>query len=126
RDRIIFLELNGDFADYGYGYYFDLLALRRLVGREVWQEVRTRNPGATVADFNAECQKRYGERGLRVAKEVLRKGDSPTFLADEQLTVLAVLTAVLTGHHAVLLTRDLAVQEQFFKLFQLLVDDYCG
>ena len=125
RDRIIFLDLDSDFRDYGYDYYMNLLEVRKLIGREILEELMTKH-GSKYDDqmFVAECQKRYGERGLRVAKDALEKSESPTFSADEQLITMASLTAILAGHETFVLTWDTGVQEQYFKLQRLIINDY--
>jgi hypothetical protein len=121
---VIPIEINESFLPAGYEHYFNLLKLRRLIGKEIWEEVTAANPVATEIDFNAVVQKRYGERGLRVAQDVLKKGSSPTFFADEELVVASFLTGILSGYHTVVLTRDIAIQEQYFKLWQMMVEDY--
>jgi hypothetical protein len=74
--------------------------------------------------MTVELKRRFGDRGYLVSREAFTKGTRPNFLADEQMLVMAALTAVCTGHETVILTWDTAIQEQFRKLWHLIVGDY--
>lgn len=125
HDRIVFLDLTPHFLEFGYQYYFNLLSLRRLISLEIATEMSVRSGmQADRADVIRELQRRYGDRGFRLAKEALERSNSPTFLADEQLVVMAAISAICTGHSTALLTWDTAIQEQFVKLDHLLVEDF--
>lgn len=119
--RIIFPTLNDDFLGHGYEFYFNLLAIRRLIGLELATELGL---PATLDSMTAELQRRFGERGYLVSREVFAKGAKQNFLADEQMIVMAALTALCTGHETVILTWDTAIQEQFRKLWYLISGDY--
>ena len=120
-ERIILPSLNADFLDHGYQFYFNLLALRRLIGLELAAELGL---PATLDAMTAELQRRFGDRGYLVSSEAFSKGTKPNFLADEQMIVMAALTALCTGHETVILTWDTAIQEQFRKLWYLIERDY--
>ena len=125
HERIIFLDLDEHFLDYAYQYYFDLLSIRRLIGLEIAKELEAASGKPADEDtVNTELMRRYGDRGLRVGREAFAKAKSPTFLADEQMIVMAGLTAILSGHETALLTWDTAIQEQHHKLWQLIDADY--
>jgi hypothetical protein len=120
-ERIIFPSLNADYLDHGYQFYFNLLAVRRLIGLELAAELRL---PATLDAMTAELMRRFGDRGYLVSREVFTKGTKANFLADEQMIVMAALTALCTGHETVILTWDTAIQEQFRKLWHLMASDY--
>jgi hypothetical protein len=129
--RIIFPQLTNAFFDHGYQHYHNLLTIRRLIGLEIADEMQrqTGQPPSQEA-LMKEMMIRLGDRGFRVAKEAVEEGVSPTFLADEQMLLMAALTAVCSGQPTVILTRDTAIQEQFRKLWHLMNSDYvahwCG
>jgi hypothetical protein len=120
-ERIILPSLNADFLDHGYQHYFNLLALRRLIGLELATELGL---PPNLDAMTVELKRRFGDRGYLVSREAFTKGTRPNFLADEQMLVMAALTAVCTGHETVILTWDTAIQEQFRKLWHLIVGDY--
>lgn len=118
--RILFPSLPY-FLEYGYQFYLDLLAIRRLIGLELASELGL---PATLDSMTAELKHRYGDRGYLVSREAFTKGTKPNFLADEQMIVMAALTAVCTGCETVILTWDTALQEQFRKLWHLIASHY--
>jgi hypothetical protein len=120
-ERIILPSLNADFLNHGYQFYFNLLAIRRLIGLELAAELGL---PATLDAMTAELQRRFGERGYLVSHEAFTKGTKQNYLADEQTIVMAALTALCTGHETVILTWDTAIQEQFRKLWYLIARDY--
>jgi hypothetical protein len=121
NERIILPPLNADFLDHGYQFYFNLLSIRRLIGLELAAELGL---PATLDAMGPELMRRFGDRGYLVSREVFTKGRKSNYLADEQMIVMAALTALCTGQETVILTWDTAIQEQFRKLWHLLVEDY--
>jgi hypothetical protein len=120
-ERVIFPALNADFFDHGYQHYFNLLALRRLIGLELAEELGL---PPTLDAMTAELKRRFGDRGYLVSREAFTKGTKPNFLADEQMIVMAALTAICSGNETIILTWDTAIQEQFRKLWHLISGDY--
>jgi len=113
------------FADHGYEYYVNLLALRKMMG-PLAIAVLTKRLGRapTQAEFHAEVQGRLGERGYLLAKKGLEANESPNKLTDEHLVVTAALTAITSGSEAVIMTRDPDVLEQYAKLCTLMKEHY--
>jgi hypothetical protein len=120
-ERIIFPAPNADFLNHSYQFYFNLLAIRRLIGLDLAAELGL---PATLEAMTPELMRRFGDRGYLVSREAFTKGTKPNFLADEQMIVMAALTALCTGHETMILTWDTAIQEQFRKLWYLIARDY--
>jgi hypothetical protein len=115
--RIEVLLVDDEHRRHAYGYYLNLLALRKAMG-PLAVAVLTKRLGRvpTHDELVAELQSRLGERGLHMALKGIEANSSPNKLADEELVVLAVLTAILRGSEVFILTRDQDVLEQYFKL----------
>src|ERR1039458_4553360 len=114
-----------DFADHAYGYYINLLALRKVMGplaTAVLTKKLGRNP--TLDEFNAEVQSRFGERGALLARKGVAASNSPNKLTDEHLVLSAVMTAILRGTETIVVTRDPDLLEQYFKLLCLIKEHY--
>lgn len=104
-------------------YYMNLLARRREVlsvafarhlrehGAEPDEEERAR--------ITARIQSDFGERGMLLCQKPI----SPTY-TDETLVYLAVEHALRSGQPTILLTTDPDVEEQFFKLIELITIHY--
>jgi hypothetical protein len=119
------LLFNEDFTTHGYDYYFKLLALRKAWGL-VAASVLTKNLGRspTKDEFLAEVQGRVGPRGFLLAEKGLKNANAPSRLNDEELVVMAVLTAIMGGTEVFIVTRDPAVFEQYFKILCLMKEHY--
>jgi hypothetical protein len=74
----------------------------------------------------AEIQRRFGERAALIAKKAKGSARSRTFYTDESLVYQATSSAIYTGRHTVILTKDEDVQEQFYKLIFFLNTQYRG
>jgi hypothetical protein len=128
--RVLHLNNDDEFMRHGYDYYFRLLCLRKLLGpiaNGILRKKLGRTP--TNDEFVAEVQKQFGPRGLLLAKKGLQCLDSTGKLsvmkmADEQLVVMAVLTAITRGTEVFIVTRDPDVLEQYFKLLILIKEHY--
>lgn len=106
-------------------YYVHLLMLRRFP-LEFQRQPSIRKHGreptpAEEAKMVRVMQQLLGERGMLLYKKPL----SP-YLTDEVLVYLAVAHAVATGQHTTILTADLDVEEQFYKLIELITMHYFG
>ncbi len=104
-------------------YYLNLLANRRTVLQRAISRYE-RNYGhmpdaAANAQIVATIQRDFGERGMLLCKKPL----SPLF-SDETLVYLAVEHAVRTGQPTLILTGDHDVEEQFFKIIELITMHY--
>lgn len=121
---IVFLEDTVAFQKWGYEHYMNLLSLRRRIGEKVWKEVLKTDPDASIEDFHALLQKRYGDRGLLVAKAVKKGQSVPKHIADEEILVMAFISSVLLHCPTRIITRDVAIQDQFHKLGTLMETDY--
>lgn len=122
--KIEVLFLSEDFTNHGYDYYFKLLSLRKAWG-PITTAVLTKKLGRspTNDEFLAEVQRHLGPRGFRIAKKGLG-ASSPNKLTDEQLVVMAVMTAILRGTEVIIVTRDADLLEQYFKVVCLMKEHY--
>lgn len=106
-------------------YYVHLLMLRRFpleFQRQPFSRKHGREPTpAEEAKMVLAMQKILGERGMLL----YRKPPSP-YLTDEVLVYLAVAHAVATGQDTTILTADLDIEEQFYKLIELITMHYFG
>jgi hypothetical protein len=94
--EVVFPDEN--YKTHGYEYYLRLLQLRKAMGPAAASLLKTklgREP--TNDEFLAEVQGHLGERGLLLAKKGKEKLHSPNLFTDEQLVVMAFLTAILRG-----------------------------
>jgi hypothetical protein len=113
------------FTNHGYEYYLKLLALRKAMGPQAVSVLTNRFGKAPTHDqFLAEVQGQLGPRGFLIARKGLEAANSPNRLTDEQLVVMAVLTAIVRGTEAFIITRDADVLEQYFKVLSLMKEHY--
>ena len=113
------------FIDHGYEYYVNLLALRKMMGPLATIALTKKLGRApTQAEFHAEVQSQFGERGYLLARKGIEAQTSPNKLTDEHLVVTAALTAIMSGSEVVILTRDPDVLEQYAKLCTLMKEHY--
>ena len=104
-----------NFVNHGYWYYHNLLALRKAWGPisdAVLAKPLGRKP--TKDELLAEVQKPFGARAFRMARKGLEAAGSANKLTDEQLVVMAVLTAITKGREVFIFTRDADVLEQYY------------
>jgi hypothetical protein len=114
-----------DFTNHGYEYYLKLLALRKAMGPLAASVLTKRFGKAPTHDqFLAEVQGQLGPRGFRIARKGLEAANSPNMLTDEQLVVMAILTAIVRGTEVFIITRDADVLEQYFKVLSLMKEHY--
>lgn len=111
--------------DFGFDYYVNLLSLRKLAGVRVSKELlRELGREPTENEVRNRLNHDLHQRIAPIAFKGWKDRHKRNFLADEELVVSAVLTAILTGETTAILTRDTDVFEQFTKLFELLTNDY--
>ena len=123
--RIGLLAPGKDFIAHGYEYYVNLLALRKMMGPlAVLALTKTLGRAPTQGEFHREVQSRLGERGYLLAKKGLEAQNSPNKLTDEHLVVTSMLTAIMTGHEVVIMSRDPDVLEQYAKICTLMKEHY--
>jgi hypothetical protein len=99
-------------------YYLQLLSARRLI-LDKRLEIVARHAGRELtererSEVYASVQRDIGERGILLCKKPL----SPR-RTDEALVYCAVAHALRTGQRTKILTADHDVEEQFFKLIEL-------
>jgi hypothetical protein len=123
--KIEVLFLGEDFASHGYNYYFKLLALRKVWG-PMTTSLLTKKLGRSPTDdeFLAQVQGFLGARGFRIAKKGLEATNSVNKLTDEQLVLMAILTAIMRGTEVIIVTRDGDVLEQYYKVLCLMKEHY--
>lgn len=115
----------GPFHECGFTHYRDLLLARKLVGKKVADELRLRlGREPTEEEVRRELRPLVGERGERLAIKGWRDFGKRNYAADEDLVVMAVLGAILTGRDTLILTWDTDLQEQFTKLLTTISADY--
>jgi hypothetical protein len=117
--------VNDTYTTHAYEYYLRLLQLRKVIG-PVAAGVLERKLGRppTSDEFLAEVQGRFGERGFLLAKKGREKLHSKNLFTDEQLVVMAFLTAIVRGTEVFIITRDGDVHEQHLKLACLMKEHY--
>lgn len=121
----IMKEVTAPYYDHAYKYYFNLLAIRKWIGKAtemVLQKKLGRKP--TDEEIDQELQKKYKERGLFLAQKGRRDAENPNISNDEQTIVMAIQTAIMRGTNVVILTRDNDIQEQFVKFYVHLKEHY--
>jgi hypothetical protein len=90
-----------------------LRVLTKQLGREPTED--------ELAGF---VQGSFGPRGLLLARKGLDAVKSPNMVTDENLVLIAVLTAIIRGAEVFIITRDSDVLEQYFKLLCLMKEHY--
>lgn len=117
--------VNEEFINHAYLYYVRLLTLRKMMGPLVTAVLTEKLGRAPMqAEFCAEVQRQFGERGFLLAKKGLDVANSPNKLTDEHLVVTAVMTAIMRGSEVIIVTRDTDVFEQYVKLLCLMKENY--
>lgn len=122
---IILADEDAAYESLGYAYYFKLLALRKIIwplARSSLKKQFGREP--TEQEISSFVQRQFGPRGLLLAKKGLAGSGSQNVLTDENLVVIAVLTAIMHGREVFIFTRDPDVLEQYFKLLCLMKEHY--
>jgi hypothetical protein len=119
------LFLDESFTNYAYNYYLRLLALRKAIGpmaTSILTNLFRRAPSND--EFLAEVQGKFGIRGLHMARKGVEAASSPNVLNDEQLVLMAILTAITRGTEVFIITRDTDVLEQYYKALILMKEHY--
>jgi hypothetical protein len=122
---ILLADEDAAYEALGYQYYCKLLALRKLIGPLSLGALKKqlgREP--TEQELSGFVQRQFGPRGLLLAKKGLEGSHSENVLTDENLVVIAVLTAIMRGSEVFIVTRDADVLEQYFKLLCLMKEHY--
>ncbi len=121
----VFPKAGGSSPIGAYQHYLDLIVLRKLFGKHVADEMKSRSGAVpTSSQLKNELNKLVGDRGAQIAFKGWEKFGAMNFTADEELVVQAVLTAIVTGRDTVILTWDTDLQEQFVRLMYHLCADY--
>lgn len=116
---------NKDCMAHGYDDYVKLLSLRKLLGVVAHRECTVQLGRApTDSEFKQYLHKAHGPILAPIAFKGWQNHGKRNYLADEELVVTAVFTAIATGRETLILTRDTDVFEQFTKLLHLLSLDY--
>ncbi|MHC4179660.1 MAG: hypothetical protein ACYSWU_19280 [Planctomycetota bacterium] len=123
--HVEFVEINHKYTDHAFQHYFDLLCYRRRLGAAIRRKLRTQLQTApSHQELHEECQRQLGVRGGKLALKGWLDRRKPNRFTDEQLVVLAIQTAILRRRDLLILTRDLDLEEQFFKFVGFLDHDY--
>lgn len=119
------IQIRSEMLGYGYEHYVNLLSVRKRLGIRVGNQL-TEELGREPTDSELKCRlhQDFDARSLPIAFKGWKDRGKRNFMADEELVVSAFITAIMTGQHTLVLTRDTDVFDQFNKLFELLVSDY--
>lgn len=123
--EVLLSDQNAAYLSLGYEYYHNLLVLRKLFGPlsfRVLSKQLGREP--TENEFSGFVQRQFGPRGLLLAKKGLKSWKSQNMVTDENLVIIAALTAIMRGSEVFIVTRDPDVLEQYFKLLCLMKEHY--
>jgi hypothetical protein len=108
-------------------YYITLLGARRLIGDRLRKNFLA-NHGREPSDeeLRGRIQGFVGDRGFGLAWKGIEeiKRQKKYFFADDQLIVLAVIDAILSGRETYIWTQDPDVIEQFYKMVSMLDAHY--
>ncbi len=110
---------------YGYEYYVNLLSVRKRTGIRVANQLRMeagRDPGEI--DVRNRLGREYHPRLVPIAFKGWKDQGKRNYMADEELVVSAVITAIMTGGTTTILTWDTDIFEQFIKLGEMLTAHY--
>ena len=123
--EVLLRDEDENFVKHGYEYYLKLLTLRKVMG-PLASAVLTKTLGRapTREEFLAEVQGNLGERGFLMARKGSDAANSPNRITDETFVVTAVLTAIMRGSEVFIVSRDVDVLEQYFKLLVLMKEHY--
>src|ERR1700693_2899904 len=102
--------------------YWRFGRFRGPVSRRILNNQLGREP--TTGELAGLLQKQFGPRGLLLARKGIAAAGSPNALTDENLVVIAALTAIVRGTEVFIVTRDTDVFEQYFKLMCLMKEHY--
>jgi hypothetical protein len=115
----------GRFRPYGYDYYVNLLSLRKRLGLVVFRELQNKLGRApTEQELKQHLNNKYHPSAANIAFKGWKDQGKRNYLADEELVVTAVLTAIVIGKETLVLTWDTDVFDQFTKLVQTLSSNY--
>jgi hypothetical protein len=113
------------FTGHAYDYYLRLLALRKAIGPMATSVLTARMGRAPTNDeLLAEVQSQFGIRGFHMARKGVEGAASPNILTDEQLVLMAIITAITRGQEVFIITRDTDVLEQYYKALNLMKEHY--
>jgi hypothetical protein len=110
---------------FGYDHYVNMLSVRKRLGIAVARELQAklgRDP--TDLEVKQHVHNKYHPRLGDLAAKGWKDRGKRNYLADEELVVTAVLTAILSGVETLILTWDTDVFDQFTKLVEVLASDY--
>jgi len=108
-----------------FDHYFSLLTYRKRVGESVVESLRSElEHEPTPTEYIPVLQRRFGDRGLRLARKGWEERDRETRFADEELVTAAMLTSIVDQRETVIVTFDNDVLDQFAKLAFMIAEDY--
>jgi hypothetical protein len=123
--HISYPEIDSIVVNNSYEYYINILGFRKYWGAIAQKSLTDRlGRSPTQEEFASYCKKLTKDRGYDIAAKAKDNLGKSNFLADEQLVVMAVLTAIITGRETVILTRDRDVFDQFYKLIYIIDINY--
>lgn len=112
-----------------YWHYIALLGTRKRIHRlfcQVFVREHGRPPTteADISQINARLQRELGERGYLFAKKGAAHPNADEDYCDEEVVVVAMLMALKTGRESIILTKDMDLFDQFFRLQYLVSSHY--
>lgn len=115
------------FQHFGYDHYVKILSIRKLLGRVAFRDCEaTIGRAPDEKEFRRYLSDHYHERLAPIAFKGWRDFGKRNYLADEELVVTAVLTAILTARETLILTWDTDIFDQFAQLVSTLAADYAA
>src|SRR5262249_30451890 len=110
---------------YGYEYYVNFLSLRKRLGLAVFRELQNllgRDP--TENELKQKLGRDYHPRIAPLAFKGWKDQCKRNSLADEELVVMSVMSAVMGGTPTLIVTRDNDVFDSFTKLVETMHAHY--
>jgi hypothetical protein len=123
RIEVLFAK---DFTDFGYEYYVSLLSVRKAMGTLAFSALKKLGRNPTGDELLAKVQRELGARGFSIAKKGMEAMDSPNWWTDQQLALIAIITAIARGAETFVITHDPDVLEHYFKALCHIKEHYRG
>ena len=123
-EHIKLVQNKEEYFGHAYAYYCPLLLLRKIKGKQVAEEFENRHGRLPNKDefhsYFKSIGHEYDDRAVRFAWKGANDLGKKSFATDEQVVTMAVLHGLISGQETLILTRDHALMDQFYKLLFLI------